>query len=236
MPSVRRIRAVYSPFRRRGSYHWAMARFLLAVMCATLPLSCQAQDASPGKSADRSGLAEILSFETQHTGGSPGGWGGDPAGTIFVDGQVVHSGRWSARIERHPDSPGAFSTMTKSMLIDFAGTTIEMHGFIRTEDVSNFVGLWMREDGDFPDVAFNNMQRRQLKGTTGWAEYSIALPLRAEAKQLFFGFLVSGTGKAWVDDLRLLVDGKPIWEATRVERPKTALDLDPNSTADQASF
>ena len=214
------------PVKEAGSYHWAMARFLLAVMCAMLPLSCHAQDAKSGKSNDRSELAEILSFEARHTSGFPGGWGGGPAGTIFVDGQVVHSGRWSARIERHPDSPEAFSTITKSMPIDFVGTTIEMHGFIRTEDVSDYVGLWMREDGESPGVAFDNMQSRHLKGTTGWAEYSIALPLRGEAKQLFFGFLVSGTGKAWVDDLRLLVDGKPVWEASRAERPKTALDLD----------
>jgi hypothetical protein len=149
--------------------------------------------------------------------------------------RLVHSGRWSARIERHPDSPGAFSTITKSRLIDFVGTTIEMHGFLRTEDVSDFVGLWMREDGESPGVAFDNMHSRHLKGTTPWAEYSIALPLRREAKQLFFGFLVSGTGKAWVDDLRLLVDGKPVWKAPRAERPKTALDLDHQSTADQAS-
>jgi hypothetical protein len=37
---------------------------------------------------------------------------------------------------------------------------------------------------------------------------------------------MSGTGTAWADDLQLLVDGKPIWEAPKVERPKTALDLD----------
>jgi hypothetical protein len=30
----------------------------------------------------------------------------------------------------------------------------------------------------------------------------------------------------WVDDLQLLVDGKPIWTAPKAVRPKTALDLD----------
>jgi C-terminal processing protease CtpA/Prc len=37
---------------------------------------------------------------------------------------------------------------------------------------------------------------------------------------------VVGTGKAWADDLQLLVDGKPVWEAPRVEHPSTALDWD----------
>jgi hypothetical protein len=33
-----------------------------------------------------------------------------------------------------------------------------------------------------------------------------------------------GTGKTWADDLRLLVDGKPVWLAPKA--PKTSLDLD----------
>jgi C-terminal processing protease CtpA/Prc len=194
-----------------------MARFLIALACSTLPLLCQAQQA---------GLAEILSFETEHAGGSPNGWGGGPPGTIFVDGKVVHGGRWSARIERHTDSPSYFSTMTNAVPMDFVGKSIELRGFLRTEDVSGFVGLWMREDDDSSAVAFDNMQSRQLKGTTDWAEYSIVLPVRPEAKELMFGVLVSGAGTAWADDLQLLVDGKPIWQAPKAERPKTAVDLD----------
>lgn len=207
-------------------YHPRMARVLLALICVTLTPLCQAQVATSAKPTDRSGLAEILSFETEHVGGSPQGWGGGPPGTIFVDGKIVHGGRWSARIERHPDSPAQFSSMTKSIPMDFTGKTIEMRGFLRTEDVSDFVGLWMREDGESGSVAFDNMQGRRLAGTTDWAEYSITLLVRPDARQLFFGVLVSGTGKAWVDDLQLLVDGKPIWEAPRAERPKTVLDLD----------
>ena len=86
----------------------------------------------------------------------------------------------------------------------------------------------MREDDGGSTLAFDNMQSRQLKGTTDWAEYSIVLPLREGegAKQLYFGFLVNGAGKAWVDDMRLLVDGKPVSEAPEADIPTTPLDLD----------
>lgn len=47
-----------------------------------------------------------------------------------------------------------------------------------------------------------------------------------EAKELFFGVLSSGTGRTWADDLQLLVDGKPIWDAPVLEKLKTSLDLD----------
>ena len=51
-------------------------------------------------------LAKVLSFETEHPDGRPGGWRGGPTGTLFVDEKVVHSGRWSARLERTTDPFG----------------------------------------------------------------------------------------------------------------------------------
>ncbi|MGO9865696.1 MAG: S41 family peptidase [Terriglobales bacterium] len=191
-----------------------------------MALVCQAQEAKPVTSTDHSELAAILSFEAPPTGTMPGGWSGGPPETIFVDDKVVHGGHWSARIERHADSAGNFSALTKSIPIDFSGATVEFRGFLRTEGVSDFAGLWMREDGETPSLAFDNMQKRQLKGTTEWTEYSITLPVHPEARQLFVGALLTGAGKAWADDLQLLVDGKPVWQAPKVDRPQTALDLD----------
>jgi C-terminal processing protease CtpA/Prc len=209
-----------------GSYDLAMARFLLALFFTTQALVCQAQQVKPQEPSNRSTLDTVLRFESAPTGDMPGGWSGGPPGTIFADDKVVHSGRWAARIERNADSLSDFSTITKSLEMDFSGATIELRGFLRTEDVSNFVGLWMREDGETAALAFENMQNRQIRGTTAWTEYSISLPVHSEARKLFFGVLLSGTGKAWADDLQLLVDGKPIGEVPRVERPTTVLERD----------
>jgi C-terminal processing protease CtpA/Prc len=198
-----------------------MRHLLLALTCAALTVPGQAQNSN-----SRSELEAVLSFETEHIGTSPRGWGGGPVGTIFVDGQIVHSGRWSVRLERDATSPQGFSTLTKNIPLDFAGTRIEWRGFLRSEDVSGYLGLWMREDGDTTGLAFDNMQQRQVKGTHDWTEYSITLSVHRDATKLYFGVLVGGTGKVWADDLQLLVDGKPVWEAPRIERPKTAIDLD----------
>jgi C-terminal processing protease CtpA/Prc len=84
----------------------------------------------------------------------------------------------------------------------------------------------MREDGEKPSLAFDNMQSRQIKGTTDWTAYSIKLPAVAEATQLFIGVLVVGTGKAWADDLELLVDGKPVWELPEIKHAETVMDRD----------
>ena len=167
-----------------------------------------------------------MDFEAEHSGGLPNGWNGGPPGTVAVDGVTVHGGKWALRIERNDKSPAAFTAVSKTLPIDFAGTRLELRGFLRTEDISGFAGLWMREDDDSGSVAFDNMESRQLKGTTEWTEFSIALPLEKAAKRLVFGVLAAGVGKVWADDLRLLVDGRPLEREPRIERPKTALDLD----------
>jgi hypothetical protein len=199
-----------------------MRRLLLPVLgAAALTIPGHAQTA-----ISKSDLEAKFSFEAEPRGTTPTGWGGGPAGTIAVDGETVHGGRWSVRLERDERSPNGFSTITTALPMDFAGKTIEWRGFLRTENVSEYVGLWMREDGDIPSLAFDNMQQRQVNGTRDWTEYSISLPLHPDAKQLVFGVLVTGTGKVWADDLQLLVDGKPVWDAPKIERPKTPIDLD----------
>ena len=83
--------------------------------------------------------------------------------------------------------------------------------------MSDFAGLWLRDDGTTPNLALENMHDQELKGTTGWKEYFVKLHLVPEATRLFFGVLLAGTGKAWADDLQLLVDGKPVWEASKAQ-------------------
>lgn len=192
----------------------------LALTLLAAPGGAQPPTAGPG-------LDTQFTFETDHPGNTPRGWGGGPPDTISVDGQIVHGGRWSARLQRRASSPDAdFSTMTMALPVDFAGTTVEWRGFLRSDSVSGFFGLWLRQDGGAGVLAFDNMQQRQLKGTTDWTEYSITLPVHADARQLVFGVLTSGTGTVWVDDLQLLVDGKPIWLAPKRPPVVTALDRD----------
>jgi hypothetical protein len=136
------------------------------VLLGLTPLLCQAQ------AVNRSDLAPILNFEAEQSGGPPRGWGGTRE-TIFADDKIVHGGKWAARLERDAVSPGAFSTITIGIPVDFAGTRLELRGFLKLQDVSEYAGLWMREDGDSGSVAFDNMQSRQVKGTHDWTEYSI---------------------------------------------------------------
>src|SRR5512145_906825 len=101
----------------------------VSLVFVTLTADGQTQNASVGRE-----LESTLTFETTHTGTTPSGWGGGPASTIFVDGETVHSGRWATRLERTAATGGQpFSSLTGFLPVDFAGTTIEWRGFLRSE-------------------------------------------------------------------------------------------------------
>ena len=176
--------------------------------------------------AQEQDFESILRFEGVREGATLRGWGGGPAETIHFDGTVVHGGSGAARLERDAGSPSNFSTITKRVSIDFGGQWLELRGFLRTEGVSEYAGLWLREDGPGGVLQFDNMQNRGVRGTTDWTEYTIRLPLDEKARTLFFGVLVAGEGKVWADDLQLLVDGKPITQAPKQAIKTTILDTD----------
>ena len=200
-----------------------VALFCLAVMLA-FASSFSAQ--TPTTAIDQASLTKILGFENERSGDRPGGWFANPPGTVFNDDKIVHSGQWSVRIERNAQSNGTFSVIGRSISWEFSGKSIEMRGFLRTENVTGYAGLWMRQDNGAEMLSLENMESQQLKGTHDWLEYKITLPIQAETRSLVFGFLMAGTGKAWADDFQILVDGRPLWETPKTPIPTTILDRD----------
>jgi hypothetical protein len=164
-------------------------------------------------SSPRATLQQSLGFEDQ-TGTALTGWFANPPGTVSIDDSVFHTGPRSVRLRRDAQSPSNFSVITRKLPVDFSGGAVELRGYLRLKDVSGSAGLWLRQDGHGQMLSLENMQSRQLKDTHDWAQYSITLPIDPRAEQLFFGVLISGTGTLWADDLELLIDGKPIADAS----------------------
>jgi erythromycin esterase-like protein len=91
-----------------------------------------------------------------------------------------------------------------------AGHHVRFSGWICTQDVSDYAGLWWRADAQGGRVAFDNMEQQRVKGTSGWRHYATELDLPANADHIVFGALMSGTGRAWFDSLGIEIDGK-VW-------------------------
>lgn len=162
---------------------------------------------------NRKNIADILGFEAGASDNVPTGWSGNPPGTVIADNKIVHSGHWAVRLDRHQAAAGSFSALTTAIPMDFGGNTVELRGWIKTENVAGFAGLWLREDAHGDAVEFGNMQQQNLHGTHDWQSFTVGLPLNNSGDRLVFGALLSGTGVVWVDDLELLVDGKPVADA-----------------------
>jgi C-terminal processing protease CtpA/Prc len=180
------------------------------LLCLALAWQGQAQ------SYTRQNISSILGFENNNTAGvAPAGW--LAASGIVTDSQVVHSGKYSCRIDRTASSANSFSTITQYIPLDFSGTTITWRGWIRRQNVSDYVALWAREDdASGNNVQFATMQGQGVSGTADWTQYSITIPVNFQGHTLYFGFFLSGAGTAWVDDLELLVDGAPVAQAPSI--------------------
>lgn len=114
-----------------------------------------------------------------------------------------------------------FGLATGSFPVETArGKSIRYSGWIKTEEIEGFAGLWWRADGpDQKILAFDNMQAKQINGTRDWQQYSIEIKVPAETVNINFGVLMPGKGKAWFDGLEITLDGQ------KFEQPDT-FDLD----------
>lgn len=167
----------------------------------------------------------------QKTGPLPVRWwhadmNNEHARFVTTDSVIRHGGRYSIAVDwTHP--PREWTTV--SLVIDkkLKGDSVKMSGFLRTEDVKGWSGFWLRVDDESGNsIAFENMDKRGVSGTTDWTEYSITLPYDEEkAARVLLGTIVSGSGRIWFDDFKVTVDGKELSEAIVNVAPLKA-DLD----------
>ena len=102
---------------------------------------------------------------------------------------------------------------------DYRGKRIRFAAALKAVEVTNgWAGLWLRVDGAQrgTTLAFDNMEDRAVKGTTGWQRHAIVLDVAPEAESVVFGALVFGEGELLLVDLVL--------EEVSRDTPVTGLD------------
>ena len=107
-------------------------------------------------------------------------------------------------------------------------------------NVAEFSSIWLRVDGPTSVIAFDNMDRREVKGTTDWTRHEVILDVPQGSMRIAFGALLSGAGQIWADDLTLAIVDPEEAKSTRliqfgVYRNAEASNLDFEET-DAASF
>jgi hypothetical protein len=142
------------------------------------------------------------------TAGVPQGWylaGSKPAEyESGVDAQAQYNSHPSAYLKSKQAAVDGFGTLMQNFRADqYAGKRVRFTAFVKTEGVQDWAGLWMRVDKGKESVAFDNMQNRPIKGTSGWQQYSVVLDVPQNATGIFFGVLLSGTGAVWMNSVKV---------------------------------
>lgn len=139
----------------------------------------------------------------------PSGWfqaGSKPDSyDMGIDIGAGRDGKNAATIKSRQEKINGFGTlMQECMPGNYLGRRVRMSAFVKSQDVENKAGLWLRVDevGSKQPLAFDNMADRPIKGTTDWKKYEIVLDVPGNASNLAYGALLAGTGQIWFDDLK----------------------------------
>ena len=103
-----------------------------------------------------------------------------------------------------------FGTLaSRSLPTQYLGKRVRLTGSIKTKDVSHWAGFWFRVDGQKKGevLAFDNMKDgktdRSITGTNDWKQCELVLDVPFNAKEIFYGALLDGTGQIWFENVTL---------------------------------
>ena len=135
------------------------------------------------------------------------GWalrGSEPSSYLIdVEKDVERGGNVAVLKSIKPKIKDKFGTIMQTFSAEYyLGKKLKLSGYIKTKDIEEWVGMWMRVDGQKKhSLSFDNMGDRKIKGTTAWTKYEIILNVPKNSTTISYGVLLSGTGKVWLDDL-----------------------------------
>src|SRR3954470_9746262 len=141
----------------------------------------------------------------------PSGWQAvsDGSGEYTISADVARrdggQGFAGATIKANAASPRGSAMLAQSIRADaYRGKRVRLTGFLKTIGVNEGTAvLFMRVDGDGVVQTSDYMQNRPLMLTNDWSRQEIVLDVPRTAVGFTYGFLLGGSGQAWLDDVQL---------------------------------
>jgi hypothetical protein len=166
----------------------------------------------------------MSTLQTNQLPHAPVGWfisGATPTEyDIGTDRSIVHSGQASGYLKHRVANPSGFATLMQMFHAhQYHGTRLRLTAYVKTVDVTDWAGGWMRVDGpDGEIVSFDNMENRSITGTVDWTPYTLVLDVPENSVYLAFGVILGGTGHVWMDNVSLETVGQDV--------PLTAMEIE----------
>ena len=148
----------------------------------------------------------------------PTGWQAvtDGSGEYTVSADVARrdggQGFAGATIKANVGSPRGSAMLAQSVRADaYRGKRVRLTGYLKTIGVNEGTAvLFMRVDGDGVVQSSDFMQNRPLMMTTDWEQQTIVLDIPRDAVGFTYGFMLGGSGQAWLDDVQIDVVGTDV--------------------------
>jgi hypothetical protein len=180
---------------------------------------------------------QVKAVDSEIWGEAPTGWnagnieGASDDYLVGLDYVQIHSGKASAYIRAKREDTEGFGALSQSFEAGrFKGNRLRLSGYLRVESVEGWAGLWMRVDGANGELqAFDNMERRPLRGTSEWVRREVVLDVPTDAYAIAIGALLVGPGQVWIDDfaLEFVSDDVPLTGAeNRLSRSPVNLNFE----------
>lgn len=156
------------------------------------------------------GLAQDMNFSFENPIGKP--WlklGDSSIFKVDIDRDVYYSGKGALRVQSLKGSDG-FGGVMLWLPSNLKGDSIQLSAKIKREKVTDdsYVGMMLQI---VPNVFFDNMYSRQIKGTKDWEHFTIKAKLKPDQTEgISIAFFLQGEGTIWIDDVTMTVDNKDI--------------------------
>jgi hypothetical protein len=121
-----------------------------------------------------------------------------------IDTKIAENGQKSVFTESKGEVSEGFSTIMQYCdAKNYLGTKIKMTGYLKAQNVKDWSGMWLRIDSKTQgeSLGFDNMQDRPVTGNSDWTKCEIIMDVPEESMTLNYGFLLSGSGKIWFDNV-----------------------------------
>jgi len=148
---------------------------------------------------------------------------------VGVDVDQMYQGHATAFLKSKTLNADGFGTLMQSIKAEqYLGRKVRLSGLVKSEEVLGWAGLWMRVDKEKSPVAFDNMENRAIKGTTGWQRYDVVLDVPTNATAISFGILLAGSGVVWLNGTKFdVVDADvPVTNTGEKVLPEKPINLD----------
>jgi AraC-like DNA-binding protein len=140
--------------------------------------------------------------------------------SVDFDRVIFHKGTRSVCIKGdgiNIDNGDYMTVMQQFKASNYIGKRIRFSAFIKTQEVEEWCGLWMRINGATANILkIDNMQNRPIKGTSDWNYYSVVLEIPESSNIINIGILLNGKGTIWMDHINFEIVDKSV-ETTDVD-------------------